>query len=128
MWISDNQYNAVITLTPAIRYSYFIKMVADQAQAWVLRDMEWATSRVDAGTICLLLWPAERFAKECAIGQWTLYVPCSIEVHSLLDMVLPDLRRRGVLLAVFPTPAANAAFPSLDQFESDLREELENIE
>lgn len=128
MRISDKQYITISALTPARRYSYFIKMVADQAQAWVLRDIEWATSRVDAGNICLLLWPAERFAEECATDQWKSYVPCPIEVHALLDAVLPDLRHRGVSLAVFPTPAASAAFPSLDRFESDLREELERIE
>lgn len=128
MHISDAQYNAVIALPPGKRYSYSIKVIADQAQAWVLRDQVWATCRDDAEHIWLPLWPAERYARACATGHWNAHVPCPIEVHSLLNAVLPDLRQHGVTLGVFPTPKASAMFPTFEQFESDLRQELERIE
>ena len=128
MQISDAQYQAVIALPPAKRYSYCIRVMADQAQAWALCDIGWATGSDDAGNRCFPLWPAERYARACAFGQWKTCVPCPIEVHALLDTNLPELRRLGMLLAVFPTPVAGAAFPSFHQFESDLREELERIE
>lgn len=51
-----------------------------------------------------------------------------IEIHEVLDKLLPSLRERETLLGVFYTPADEGITPDLDEFERDLRTELSRIE
>lgn len=125
MKIGSKQMDAVLALPGAMRFQHFVKVVADQEEAWGLYDGGWALAATDDGTQVFPLWPAKEYAEICAGKEWTGYVPRSITLVDLVELLLPRLRADGVLPGVFYTPSSKGVTPSCDELRAALDAELE---
>lgn len=128
MKMNDKKFQSIITLPGPQRYVHFVKAVAGWGRAWGLFDDGWAAMGTGDGTITFPLWPAEEFAAALVREEWSHFSPRSIDVHDILDEIMPRLRKDGEFIAVFPTPQQKGVIPELNQLEHDLREELARVE
>lgn len=126
MWkINDKEFSAVIALTPAKRYSYFIKRVAGGEELWGLGSKTgWVLFGDKQGHELLSVWPHPRYAAVCAIGDWADKEPRHIKLSEWLETWIPGLRKDGRLIAVFPTPDGKGVAISPDKLKEDLEREL----
>lgn len=128
MTIKPQKFAAVIALPAPKRYEHFIKTAADERKVWSLYDNGWAMMGNDKGEQLFPLWPAPDYAALKAINDWAKFVPREIDLDDLLNRLLPQFRRDGTGVAVFPLPSGKGVVPTLDEFEEHLREELSKIE
>lgn len=128
MQITEKKLEAVLSLPGPKRYSHFIKVCADQRKVWGLFQDGWALVETSDKNRAFPLWPAEDYAKRCAIQEWEGYNPREIDLDTFLEVLLPKLRESGDLAAVFPTPNQKGVTPDIKVLESDLRNELSLIE
>lgn len=124
MNVSHKQIEAILKLSAPKRYSHFIKKVVGWNQMWALYDEGWAMSSSDDGEPILPLWPEKEYAELCVSGEWANYEPKSIELSEALDGMIPMLRERGIALGIFYTMKDGSVNASLEEFESDLRNEM----
>ncbi|MCE0484980.1 MAG: DUF2750 domain-containing protein [Methylacidiphilales bacterium] len=128
MKINEKKLEAILRLPGADRYSHFIKVAADQRKVWGLWNDGWAMAATGEGDQVFPIWPADVYAEKCALEDWSQYQPREIDLDRLLDELLPDFARSGILVGVFPTPQNQGVTPDLKQFEADLKQELSRIE
>lgn len=124
MSVSQKQIEAILKLPAPKRYSHFIKKAVGWKQLWALYDDGWAMSESDQGKQAFPLWPEKEYAELCVSGVWANYVPKPIALDEVLDSMIPMLREKGILPGVFFTMKDGSVNASIDDFESDLREEL----
>ena len=125
--ISDKEFAAVTQLDAAARYRHFLKRVADWQEAWSLYEDGWMTMHDDEGRLLLPLWPARRYAEAHRLPGWGEAAEArSISLDRLLENWLPGLKADGRGVSIFPVAGKESSIqPSLDDFERDLRAELE---
>lgn len=128
MSASQKQIEAVLKLPAPQRYSHFIKKVVGWRKLWTLYDDGWAMSESDEGEPIFPLWPEKEYAELCISGEWSNYIPRSIDLDEVLDSMIPILKERGILPGVFFTLEDGSVNASIEEFESDLREELSRYE
>jgi hypothetical protein len=128
MKISEKQIAAVLSLPGSERYKHFVKRVADTETAWGLYEDGWALAATDDGVQAFLLWPAEEYAKLCAVDSWSDFVPRALPVDELLQELLPKLEQDGMLPGIFMTPQDKGVTPAIALLRRDLEAELENYE
>jgi Protein of unknown function (DUF2750) len=120
----DKEFESVLALPGDRRYAYFIKRVADWELVYSLAaDDGWALAGDDGGHELLPIWPHERFAAACTMGNWAGYQPRSIEASDWMELWLPGLVRDHRLVAVFPTPASHGVVVRPDRLKDDLQAE-----
>lgn len=119
--ISEEELAAVVRLGPEQRYSYFVKKVADWESAWGLWHEGWLLLGDQNGREGFPLWPAKEYAEHCTAGRWEDYEAEEIDLGDLVGELLPKLRERAVLAAVFPT----AELQGMLVEPEDLRRSLE---
>jgi len=125
MDVNPKQLEAVLALPGARRFEHFVKVVADFECAWGLYQSGWALAATDDGTEVFPLWPAKEFAQVCAVNEWDGYEPREIRLTDLIEVLLPRLKRDGVLPGVFFTPTSRGVTPSVEELDAALRAELE---
>lgn len=128
MSVSQKQIEAILKLPAPKRYSHFIKKVVGWKQLWALYDDGWAMSESDDGEPIFPLWPEKEYAELCVSGDWSNYEPKPIELDEILGSMIPMLKERGILPGVFFTMKDGSVNASVDELESDLREELSKYE
>jgi hypothetical protein len=128
MKLTQKQIESVVALPAPKRYSHFIKMAADQNRVWGLFSDGWALAATSTGQDVFPLWPAAEYAQLCAAGDWAGYSPREIPLDELFQQLLPRLRDTSTPLAVFYTPRDQGVIPNLEEFEADLKTELDRIE
>ncbi|EPE7491294.1 DUF2750 domain-containing protein [Cronobacter universalis] len=119
------EINALFNKDGKERYQYFIKHVVDWECAWTLKDAQGFVTTEDAdGKLSLPLWPAEAFARKCAIDEWIDIPAISISLDELMDDLLPDLIEDNIHVIAFMAPS-EIAVPTLSAIEvlNDLTEE-----
>lgn len=126
MKASEKKIAALLSLPGSERYKHFVKQVADSETVWGLYEGDWALAATDDGTQVFPLWPAEEYAKLCAVGAWGTYTPRSFSVEEFLGELLPMLEQDGMLPGVFYTPQDKGVTPSIELLRSDIEAELEN--
>ena len=72
-----------------------------------------------------VLWPAKEYAAVCAINEWKGFDPRAISLSDLMEVLLPRLKRDGVLPGVFFTPSSKGGTPSVDELILALEAELQ---
>lgn len=115
----------ILSLSGPERYRHFIKYVVDREKAWGLYLEGWALTGIDTELDLFPLWPESDFAALCATREWEGFVPESIPLHELTDILVPQLLRDEVGVAVFPTPDDRGVVPSLEELITDLAREQE---
>jgi hypothetical protein len=128
MKINEHQLKAVLALSGPQRYAHFIKVAADQRKVWGLFSEGWALAETNNGDKVFVLWPAQEYAKLCAVGEWLNYKIREIDLDTLFEVLIPKLKEANTLVGVFPTANERGITPDLSQFEADLRNELAKIE
>lgn len=118
------QIEAVLKLPAPIRYSHFIKKVVGWGMMWGLYSDGWAMSTSPDGKDVLPLWPEREYAERVIGGEWSTYEPKPIELVEALNLMIPMLRERGILVGVFFDPEVGSINCTRDQLETDLRSEL----
>ena len=123
--LNDKQIGAVLALPSEKRYEHFVKIVADWQEVWGLYNDGWALAATDTGVTVFPLWPAKEYAALCADKEWAAYAPRPFSLDDLLSELLPKLKKDGVIPGVYYTQHDKGITPTVDQFVSDLNEELE---
>lgn len=127
--VSGKEFQAVIRLSPAERYEYFVKKVADWAQVWGLwHEGGWAILGDQEGGELVPVWPHPIYAEAYAIDDWLGYQPKSIILQDWLGKWTPGMEKDGRMVAVFPSTEGKSAAVSPQQLKSDLEEELSKYE
>ena len=128
MKLTPKKIESIQALPAPKRYSHFIKVAADQRQVWGLYSSGWAMIGTDDGRNGFPLWPAAEYAQLCAVEEWKDYSPRSIDLDTLMRILVPRLKESGDCIAIFPTPAQKGILPDIDVMESDIQNELNRIE
>ena len=126
MKVNPKQMEAVLALTGIARFEHFIKVVADWQEVWGLYQDGWAQSAADDGVTVFPFWPAEEYARACAVNEWAGYEPRAFPLSDFMEVILPKLKTEGVLPGVFLTPSGQGVTPSIDELMAALEAELQN--
>lgn len=124
MRINDKQIAAVIALPGERRFEHFIKTVVSWEEAWGLYDSGWALAANEDEVTVFPLWPAKEYASICAAKDWGGYEPRAIPLSDLIEILLPKLKKDGVLPGVFYTPSDNGVIPSIEHLIGALKNEM----
>lgn len=125
---SSKEIDNVLSESEDVRYSYFIKKVADWGEAWTLGDDRGIVMmEADDGRRAAALWPARDFAERCATSEWAHLEPERVELDYLLDALLVDAGSDGYQVAVFPNERGRAKVVDPALIRSDLEAELDRF-
>jgi Protein of unknown function (DUF2750) len=125
--INQKQFDAVTALPADKRYKSFIKTIADTEEVWALWQDGWALATDDiTGQSVFPFWPAEEYAKACAINEWNGYEPSLLPLDEFMNELLPKLKEDNVLPGIFFTSEGKGPTPTIDQLLDDINLELEN--
>lgn len=120
-------FKAVTALEADERYEHFLEQATERGTVWSLWQGGWASVGDDEGREGLPVWPAPEYAEDWKREHFPDWEVMPLDLHWLLDEMLPNIRKEGGYLVVFPT-AAGSIWPELDELESDLRDELSPLE
>lgn len=85
------------------RYEKFVERVSEQHEVWGLKsDDGWAIVESNAyeDTGVMLFWSDKAYAKQCAVEEWSHYVPTVIKLESFSTHWLPGLEEDELLAGV----------------------------
>lgn len=77
----------------------FVAKTLALGSVWALQgaDEDWAICEFNHGEFdAMLLWPEEKAAKACAIGEWKGYKPTAIVLHDYVESWLPAMQEDGI--------------------------------
>lgn len=124
--LSEQEFEAIVSLPGAKRYSYFVKKIADWEEVWSLRNEDgWVLAAVPDGNEVVPVWPHERFAKACVEGDWQDCEPVAIELSAWLERWIPGMTKDHRQIAVFPTSQDKGVVVSPERLNADLSDECE---
>lgn len=121
------KFEAVIALEAPERYDHFLEHAAEQLTVWSLWQGGWASVADDEGREGLPVWPAAEYAEDWKRDRFPDWEVMPLDLHWLLDEMLPNIQKEGGYVVVFPT-ADGSIWPEPAQLEADLREELSLLE
>lgn len=122
--MNNKEFDAVIKLPANKRYEYFIKKVVDFEEVWGLYNDGWAMTQDETGKMLMPFWPKKEFAEFCSIGEWSDYVPESIELEEFINDWLPGIKDDGYKVSIFWNNDDSAVL-AVDILLRDLGIELE---
>lgn len=93
-----------------------------------MRSDAWHLLADPAERAAFPLWPARAYAELYAIGDWAAAVATPIELDDLESVLLPDLERTGIGVAVFPVRGAGGCVVEPGFLTAALREESRKYE
>ena len=123
MSLGESDIKAILDLSPAERYRYFIDRVEEKNEVWSLFDEGWATSEDKQGNTLLPLWPDKEFAELCIAGHWSTFKAKAIPMSEVLNDMIPSLRTADILPGVFYVVGEGSVDISFDELDEDLRAE-----
>ena len=123
--MNNKEFEAVIKLPASKRYEYFIKKAVDFEELWGLYDDGWAMTADDKGNKMIPFWPKKEFADFCAIDEWKVYVPESIDLYEFIDNWLPDMKADKIKPSIFWNNEDSVVLEA-EKLINDLECELEN--
>jgi len=126
MKVNSKKMEAVFLLSASERFKYFVKTVADYEEVWGLYQNGWALSASDEGTTIFPFWPAEAFARACAVNEWAGYEACSISLGNFLNTLLPSLKHDRILPGIFLTLDSKGIILTIDELTAAITNELKN--
>ena len=125
----EKEFESVMSLTGAERYTYLIKRVADWEKIWSLRSEDgWALASDSEGHELVPVWPHEKFALACVSGEWSSCKPEKIALNYWLDRWIPGITKDQRVIAVFPDPSRRGVVVTPQKFKEDLEKEIELYE
>ena len=130
MRIREREMQAVILLDAPARFEYFLKLVADRGELWVLCG--WKGRTVAMATTCGRLvypvWPAVEYAELLAKGHFASFTAYPSSLDTFLEFRIPALVDQNHLVGVFPTPRNRAVAIEPMELAEALKHEAEKYE
>ncbi|NEW04881.1 DUF2750 domain-containing protein [Paenibacillus sp. SYP-B3998] len=117
------EFEAVVKLSSAKKYEYFIKRVVDFEEVWGLYSNGWASADDGKGNIVIPFFPKKEYAENCATDVWENYKAKSIDLYKFIENWLPGMKKDKVKPSIFPTKD-NASVIETDELYKDLQNEL----
>ena len=129
--LNEYIFNNMMKASEQKRYKYFIGHVTQWQKVWVLMQNEddIVCLQDNEGFIGMGVWPYKDYVEY--VQRDPEFCNCtvsSIEVHDFIDAYIPHLKKDDTKIALFYNGKDFVCISDLDQFEKDMREELERIE
>lgn len=120
----EKEVAALLKADASERFRYFIHKVADWGVAWGLSDDHgWVSSSDAEFPLVFPLWPAEAFARAAAVGLWADQRPTPIELHELVEKLMPKWIENGLQVGIFPLPSGRMVVLPVAEVRDALVEE-----
>ena len=81
----------------------FVATTVARGAVWALKgaDEDWAICEFNNGEFdAMLLWPEEKGAKACAVGEWAGYKPTAIDLKNNIESWLPAMKEDGIKINI----------------------------
>lgn len=127
--MSDEQLASVLESSGEERYDYFLSMVLEEREIWILVNSESRFLSIvseDDGVAHLPVWPSSEFAVEYAKGSSDL-TPKSISLPDFFKKWVPGLSKDGLQVGVFPGVDKTVWITEANELKRDLQDELSNF-
>lgn len=120
----EKEVAALLQADASERFRYFINKVADWGVAWGLSDDKgWVSSSDAESPLVFPLWPAEAYAQAAAVRLWAGQRPTPIDIHELVEVLMPKWIENGLQVGVFPLPSGRMVVLPVDEVRDALIEE-----
>lgn len=89
-----------------------------QGTIWSLKgaDEDWAVCEFNNGEFdAMLLWPEEKGAKACTVGEWAGYKPTAIDLKNYIESWLPAMKEDGIKINIGFGPRSRGSVIEPDQ-------------
>ncbi len=127
--ISEQEFESLLSLSGAKRYSYFVKRVVDWEEIWSLCNQDgWVLGAGSDGRKVVPVWPHKCFAEVCVKGEWENTKPAVIELDVWKKRWVVGMIKDQHQVAVFPTPQNKGVVVDPGQLNSSLDTESEQYE
>jgi Protein of unknown function (DUF2750) len=124
--ISQKEVDNVLKLSPLQRYKYTVKWIADGHTIYTLaKQSTMAIAELD-GRKMILFWSAEVFAQLSLKGAWSDYEVRKVSFEAFESEIIPLIMKEDYLLNIFSIEDKSGFVVDLDEFMTDLNEELSN--
>lgn len=109
------------------RYQYCVKKIADYEEVWTIIDKngDFALSDIE-DYVLISLWPKKEFITSNLFEGWQNCKEIKLDLDYLYDKLFTMASNEGYLFNIFPVKGKSGFIVSLEEFERDLNEELEN--
>ena len=114
----------VLEMDAKARYSYFIKKVVAERQAWGLYQDGWAVSGTIDGQMALPIWPEAKYARLCQNNMWAKHEVTAISLKVLVEELIPLLIEQKTTASVFLTPDWKSILISPERLLEDIKSYL----
>ena len=114
----------VLEMDAKARYSYFIKKVVSERQAWGLYADGWAVSGTVDGKMALPLWPEAKYAQLCNNKKWANHQVTPMSLKTLVEQLIPLLIEQQAIVSVFLTPDWKSILITPEQLLEDIKSYL----
>ncbi|MGA3598945.1 DUF2750 domain-containing protein [Lysinibacillus agricola] len=127
---SSPEFKAMIKKSARDRYIYSVKRIADWEEAWSLKLNEgFVTTSDKEGNLSMPIWPFKEYAMKCVGDEWENCKTQKIDLHTLLEEILPNLSEEGTQVVVFKVPEdPEVVRVSADDFKNNLLYECSQLE
>ncbi|MCW8880418.1 MAG: DUF2750 domain-containing protein [Kangiellaceae bacterium] len=101
--LNPEQFESVLALSSADRYSHFVGKVADWQQLWGVKNGEgWLFPIIDGEFEYFPVWPHPEYAQKMSDLHFPGHSATEISLEQFLNEWLPDFEKDGVKVGVFP--------------------------
>ena len=123
--ISEKELLGVATAPLQQRYKYFISTAIQNFEVWGLKSEEGWKLYLDEekNQAYEAFWPREEFVYACEAKD-SAFKAFRIDLAKFLHVWLPDIEKKGRLVAVFPNLSKNSAVISPSHLKEDIKHHL----
>ena len=127
--INAKQIESIKKLIINKRYEHLIKKIADTEELWTIKMDGWfLLFGDDGGNEYIPIWPHPEYIKDFQTEEWRKSFPEKINLEDWLEKWIPGMIKDKKRIAVFPVIDQKYNIISPEEFEKDIRNELEQYE
>lgn len=127
--MTNDEMNQILELNGEERYDYFLSLVGEEREIWILVNAENRFLKIesDDGALAHLpVWPSSAFAVEYAKGASDLS-PKSISLPDFFKKWVPGLTKDGLEVGVFPGRGDTLWITEPEELKRDLQDEMSSF-
>ncbi|WP_250655959.1 DUF2750 domain-containing protein [Alkalimarinus coralli] len=127
--MSDNELKSVLELDCEERYDYFLSVVGEEKEIWILVNSDQQFLKIyaeDDGFEYLPVWPASDFAEAYCKDTDDLSPKC-ISLPEFFEKWVSGLMKDGIEIGVLPGLDEDVWVTPPSELQKDLQEELSNF-
>lgn len=127
--MSDNELKSILELDCEERYDYFLSVVGEEKEIWILVNNEKQFLKIyaeDDGFEYLPVWPSLEFATDYAKNAEELEAK-SISLPEFFEKWVPGLMKDSLEIGVLPGLDSDVWVTPPSELKKDLQEELSDF-